>query len=76
MQPLADLVKTWPARRVDSEAGELVQGLPVRLRLQRPGAMADLDLGDGARFWPCDEALLRWRQLAGGPAEVVYESVG
>ena len=74
VQPLAELVKTWPARRVDSEAGELVQGLPVRLRLQRPGAAADLDLGENARFWPCDEALLRWRQLADGPAEVVYDA--
>jgi DNA polymerase III subunit alpha len=76
VQPLAELVKTWPARHVDSEVGELVQGLSVRLRLQRPGATADLDLGDDARFWPCDEALLRWRQLAGGPAEVVYEAAG
>jgi DNA polymerase-3 subunit alpha len=76
VQPLAELLKTWPARRLDSEAGELVQGLAVRLRLQRAGASADLDLGEGARFWPCDEALLRWRQLAGGLAEVVYEAVG
>jgi DNA polymerase-3 subunit alpha len=74
--PLLDLVKTWPARRVDSEAGELVQGLPVRLKLQRTGATADLDLGDSARFWPSDEALLRWRQIAGGPAEVVYDTGG
>jgi DNA polymerase-3 subunit alpha len=73
VSPLADLVKTWPARRIDSEAGELVQGLPVRLKLQRPGGVADLDLGETARFWPSDEALLRWRQVAGGPAEVVYE---
>ena len=74
--PLADLVRTWPARCVDSEAGELVQGLGVRLRLQRPGAAGELDLGDAARFWPCDEALLRWRQVAGGPAEVVYDAAG
>ncbi|MCB1996762.1 MAG: DNA polymerase III subunit alpha, partial [Rhodoferax sp.] len=72
--PLADLVKTWPARRVDSEVGELVQGLPVRLKLQRPGARADLDLGERARFWPSDEALLRWQQLAGGEVDVVYEA--
>ncbi len=71
--PLAELVKTWPARRVDSEVGTLVQGLGVRLRLQRPGAVAELDLGEGGRFWPSDEALLRWRQLAGGEVDVVYE---
>lgn len=72
--PLAELVKTWPARRVDSEVGELVQGLPVRLRLERPGASADLDLGERARFWPSDEALLRWHQLAGGEVDIVYEA--
>ncbi|MCP5272589.1 MAG: DNA polymerase III subunit alpha [Burkholderiaceae bacterium] len=72
--PLTELVKTWPARRVDSEVGELVQGLPVRLRLQRPGASADLDLGERARFWPSDEALLRWQQLAGGEVDIVYEA--
>jgi DNA polymerase-3 subunit alpha len=74
--PLAELVRTWPARRTDSEAGELVQGLAVRLKLQRPGAAAELDLGEGGRFWPSDEALLRWRQIAGGPAEVVYDAAG
>jgi DNA polymerase III subunit alpha len=73
-QPVEELVRTWPARRVDSQAGPLVQGLPVRLRLRRSGAAADLDLGEGGRFWPSDEALLRWRQLAGGRAEVVYEA--
>jgi DNA polymerase-3 subunit alpha len=46
----------------------------VRLRLRRGGAAADLDLGESGRFWPSDEALLRWRQLAGGAAEVVYEA--
>jgi DNA polymerase III subunit alpha len=59
---------------VDSEHGELLQGLAVRLRLQRPGAVAELDLGDDARFWPCDEALARWQAVAqGGRAEVVYD---
>ncbi|GAB4036377.1 MAG: DNA polymerase III subunit alpha [Rubrivivax sp.] len=72
-QPVQELVKNWPARRVDSEAGVLVQGLPVRLRLERGGAVAELDLGEGGRFWPSDEALLRWRQLAGGRAEVIYD---
>jgi DNA polymerase-3 subunit alpha len=72
--PLAELVKTWPARRVETEVGELLQGLPVRLRLQRRGAAAELDLGEAGRFWPSDEALLRWRQLAGGEIDVVYEA--
>jgi DNA polymerase-3 subunit alpha len=47
----------------------------VRLRLQRPSAVAEIDLGEEGRFWPCDEALSRWRQLAqGAQAEVVYEA--
>jgi DNA polymerase-3 subunit alpha len=73
--PVADLLKAWPARRLSTEEGELVQGLPVRLRLQRPRAAAEIDLGDEARFWPSEEALARWREVAhGGQAEVVYET--
>jgi len=46
----------------------------VRLRVRRPDATAELDLGDEARFWPCDEALGRWRGIAlGGAAQIVYE---
>ena len=73
--PVAEVIRTWPARKLDTEQGELVQGLTVRLRLQRPGAVAELDLGEEGRFWPCDEALSRWRQIAhGAQAEVVYEA--
>jgi DNA polymerase-3 subunit alpha len=74
MPPVADVLKLWPARREDTEHGELLQGLAVRLKLQRPGAVGEIDLGDDARFWPCDEALGRWRSIAhGGAAQVVYE---
>jgi DNA polymerase III subunit alpha len=46
----------------------------VRLRVQRPGVTAEVDLGDDARFWPCDEALGRWRGIAhAGGAQIVYE---
>jgi len=72
--PVAEVLRLWPARREDSEHGQLMQGLPIRLHLQRAGVSAELDLGDEARFWPCDEALGRWRSLAhGGVATVVYE---
>jgi DNA polymerase-3 subunit alpha len=72
--PVADVVRTWPGRRVDDEHGERVHGLGVRIQLHRPHATAELDLGSDARFWPCDEALARWRQVAqGGHAQVVYE---
>ncbi len=72
--PVADVLKLWPARRVECEQGDLQQGLAVRLRLRRRDATAELELGDEARFWPCDEALGRWRSMAiGGAAQVVYE---
>jgi len=72
--PVAEVLKLWPARLEAGEHGELRRGLPVRLRLQRPEASAELDLGDDARFWPCDEALARWKAVAhGGAAEVVYD---
>ncbi len=72
--PVADVIKTWPPRRVESAQGETQQGLTVRLQLSRERAEGALDLGDQARFWPSDEALARWRTLAHeGRAAVVYE---
>jgi DNA polymerase-3 subunit alpha len=72
---VGEVLKAWPARRVDTEHGELSQGLAVRLRLERPRASAEIDLGDDGRFWPSDEAIARWRQVAHrGQAEVVYEA--
>jgi DNA polymerase-3 subunit alpha len=72
--PVHDVLKLWPSRSVQTEHGALAQGLGVRLRLQRRHAVAELELGEQARFWPCDEALARWRSIAaGGQARVVYE---
>jgi DNA polymerase-3 subunit alpha len=72
---VGDLVRTWPARREATEQGELVQGLGLRLKIARPTATAELDLGEQGRFWPCDEALARCKALAhGGQAQIVYES--
>ena len=72
--PVADVLRLWPPRRFESEAGSIQQGLSVRLRVRRAGATAELDLGDDARFWPCDEALGRWRGIAHeGQAQIVYE---
>ncbi len=74
LPPVEDVLKTWPVKRRETEHGELVQGLGIRILLQRSLASAELDLGEEARFWPCDEALARWRQVAqGGQAQVVYE---
>ncbi len=72
--PLAELVKTWPARREMTDQGELIQGLAVRLTIARPTATAELDLGDAGRFWPTDEALARCKAIAHpGRAVILYE---
>jgi DNA polymerase-3 subunit alpha len=74
--PVTELVRSFPARveqAAEEGAGDLVQGLAVRLTLKRPGATAELDLGAAGRFWPSDQALARWRQLAHeGKAAIVY----
>jgi DNA polymerase III subunit alpha len=71
--PVAPVVAEFPARQVSTEQGDLVQGLSVRLQLQREAAYGELDLGEEARFWPSDAALARWRESAqGGVAQVVY----
>ena len=75
--PVAELVKSFPARveqaEPDEGGAEVVLGLPVRLLLKRPGARAELDLGAAGRIWPSDQALARWRQLAHeGKASIIY----
>jgi len=67
-------VKSLPARRETTEAGEITQGLPVRLQIRREHAVAEIELGDAGRFWPSDEALARCKALAdGGCLAIVYE---
>jgi DNA polymerase-3 subunit alpha len=74
LPPVGDVVRIWPVKRTETDQGELTQGLPVRLQIKRTSATAELDLGDDGRFWPSDEALARWRQLAyGGYAVIVYD---
>ena len=72
--PVADVIRTWPAKRLATDQGVTQQGLAIRLQLERQAVQAELDLGDAARFWPSDEALARWKTLAHeGRAAVVYE---
>ena len=72
--PVAEVLRDFPARRVTTEHGELTQGMAVRLRLKRQRASAELDLGEGARFYPSDAALERWRLGADeGRATIVYD---
>jgi DNA polymerase III subunit alpha len=73
--PIAGLVQAHPARVEAGEEGDLAQGLPVRVRIERPTATAEIDLGDQGRFWPSDEALAAWAVLAPpGQVRIVYES--
>ncbi|HWI80929.1 DNA polymerase III subunit alpha [Ramlibacter sp.] len=68
------LLRDFPAKREMSEQGELVRGLGVRLAVKREQAVAELQLGDDARFFPSDAALASWMaQADGGQAQIVYE---
>ena len=69
------LLREFPPKREMSEQGELVRGLGVRLLVQRDSAVADLQLGEQARFYPTDAALASWMaQAHAGQAQIVYES--
>jgi DNA polymerase III subunit alpha len=69
------LVRDFPPRREMSEQGELVRGLGVRLLVQRDSAIAELQLGEQARFYPTDAALASWMaQAHAGQAQIVYEN--
>jgi DNA polymerase-3 subunit alpha len=74
--PVQQLLREFPVRREATEQGELVQGLPVRVLLQREGATGELDLGDDGRFFPSDAALQRWQQATIGQASLVYDAGG
>jgi DNA polymerase-3 subunit alpha len=68
------LVRDFPPQREMSEQGELVRGLSVRLSLRREQAMAELQLGEDAKFYPSDAALASWMAQADqGRAIIVYE---
>jgi DNA polymerase-3 subunit alpha len=75
---VAQLLQQYPAQRQQTEQGELVRGLAIRLVVTRDGkdggASAELQLSDGMRFFPSDPALLHWRAQADqGQAVIVYE---
>jgi DNA polymerase-3 subunit alpha len=75
---VARLVKDFPPQREMTEQGELLRGLPVRLKLERRSdkvaAAAELLLGEQAKFFPSDAALSSWiAQADQGKAEIVYE---
>ncbi|MGK6306598.1 DNA polymerase III subunit alpha [Variovorax sp. DT-64] len=71
---IARLVREFPPRTEQSEHGELLQGLGVRLSMARGGAQVELQLGERAKFFPTDAALASWMaQAEAGKAAIVYE---
>ncbi|MBC7681427.1 MAG: DNA polymerase III subunit alpha [Ferruginibacter sp.] len=73
---IARLVKDFPPQRETTEQGDVVHGLPVRLSVQRQtahgSAVAVLQLGEQARFYPTDAALAYCLAQA-AQAVVAYE---
>lgn len=71
---IARMVKDFPPRTEQSEHGELLQGLGVRLSMARNGAQVELQLGERAKFFPTDAALASWMaQADAGKAAIVYD---
>ena len=75
---VARLLQEFPPRTEQTEQGELLRGLGIRLSVTRTGdcggATAELQLGDAMRFFPTDAALAHWRAQADqGEAVIVYE---
>lgn len=69
------LLRDFPPKKEQSEQGELVRGLGVRLLVQRESAVAELQLGEQAKFFPSDAALASWMaQAHQGLAQIVYEN--
>jgi DNA polymerase-3 subunit alpha len=72
--PVATLVQAHPARREETEHGERVRGVLVRLQLERPGVKCDIQLDDRSLFFPSDAALASWTAQASPlKAELVYD---
>ncbi|WP_394790576.1 DNA polymerase III subunit alpha [Rhodoferax sp.] len=73
---IAKLVKDFPPFLETTEQGDILRGLPVRLSVQRQtpqgAAVAEVQLGDKARFYPTDAALAYCMAQA-SQAVVAYE---
>ncbi len=82
---IARMVRDFPPKKEQTEQGELLRGLNVRLQLWRTAtgqggqgndvnATAELALDERAKFFPTDAALASWTaQAHAGEARVVYE---
>jgi len=68
------MVRDHPPQKVTTDEGEFLRALPVRLRLLRERAQAEIELGEAARFFPSDGALASWSAHAHqGMASIVYD---
>ncbi|MDT8991396.1 DNA polymerase III subunit alpha [Curvibacter sp. APW13] len=79
------LLRDFPARRVQTEYGDVEQGVGIRIVLETQvadaeagqhcqSARAELQLGERARFYPSDAALAQWRGIAAqGQAELLFD---
>jgi DNA polymerase-3 subunit alpha len=72
---IARLVKEFPPRIEQTEAGELRNGLAGASGAgARCGAQVELQLGERAKFFPTDAALASWTaQAEAGKAAVIYD---
>ncbi|BAO81394.1 DNA polymerase III, alpha subunit [Serpentinimonas raichei] len=72
---VAALLQAHPPRRHQTELGEVLRGLPLRLEVEFETVRATLQLDpQRAQCYPCDAALAAWRTQAHQQrAEVVYD---
>ncbi len=71
---ISRMVRDFAPIREETEQGERVRGLPVRLSLLREAATAEVQLGEASKFYPSDAALASWMaQAYRGAARIVYE---
>ena len=77
-EEMARLFKNHPPQREQTDDGETWTGLGVRVAIQcehaKDQAVAELQLGERARFFPSNAALASWWALAApGTVEIAYE---
>ncbi|MCU0932149.1 MAG: DNA polymerase III subunit alpha, partial [Serpentinimonas sp.] len=71
---IAALVREFPPQRENTEQGELLRGLPVRLQVLRDTVRCDIQLDERSLFFPTDAALASWMaQAHERQAEIVFE---
>lgn len=68
LPPLREIVEQWPAKKIDTEQGQVRQGLKMLthhfIATDAQRGEFKIELGEESRFWPCDEALARLAQVA------------